>query len=72
MGEGWSDFFPASITDDDVVGEYAYGQPHGIRNYPYGQSPYTFGDLGQVAGNGCEVHSSVSLASPRAATASRI
>ena len=34
----------------------SYGDPAGIRTHPYGESPWTFGDLGQISGSGCQVH----------------
>ena len=49
MGEGWSDAFAASFTDDPVVGEYVSGNPTtGIRGVAYSNSPYTFGHFGTL------------------------
>ena len=49
MGEGWSDAFAASFTDDPVVGEYVSGNPTtGIRGVAYNNSPYTFGRFGTL------------------------
>ena len=49
MGEGWSDAFAASFTDDPVVGEYVSGNPAtGIRGVAYNNSPYTFGYFGTL------------------------
>ena len=49
MGEGWSDAYAASFTDDPVVGEYVSGNPTtGIRGVAYNNSPYTFGRFGTL------------------------
>lgn len=47
LGEGWSDFFACSITDDPIVAEYATGNPStGIREVTYGNNSLTYGDFG--------------------------
>ena len=49
MGEGWSDAYAASFTDDPVVGEYVTGNPTtGLRTVSYDNSPHTFGDIGTL------------------------
>ena len=49
MGEGWSDAYAASFTDDPVVGEYVTGNSTtGIRGVAYDNSPYTFGQFGTL------------------------
>jgi len=47
MGEGWSDYFSLSITDDPVQGAYLTGNAErGIRRASYENYPFTYGDLG--------------------------
>lgn len=49
MGEGWSDFFPCSIFDDPVVGEYVTGiQERGARHFAYDNHAWYFGHVGNV------------------------
>ena len=56
MGEGWSDYFPISLYNDPVAGEYVTGNASiGIRRYAYDASPLTYGDL-CTGSFGCEVH----------------
>ncbi|MBI4209521.1 MAG: M36 family metallopeptidase, partial [Deltaproteobacteria bacterium] len=56
MGEGWSDWFAASLYDDPIIGEYVSGNSSkGIRRYALDRNPLTYGDLCQGP-NGCEVH----------------
>lgn len=40
-----SDVVSISINGDDVVGEYSTDDPIGIRRYPYGSHPPTYGDV---------------------------
>jgi hypothetical protein len=62
MGEGWGDWFAASIFNDPVVGEYVIGYPStGLRRYALDANPLTYGDIctGGVPGGPkteCEVH----------------
>ncbi|MDP1827409.1 MAG: M36 family metallopeptidase [Archangium sp.] len=51
IGEGASDVVAFLIDGDDKVGEYAYGNPNGIRRYPYAGYPLTYGAV-----TGAEVH----------------
>jgi len=56
MGEGWSDYFPISLYNDPVAGEYVTGNAStGIRRYAYDNSPLTYGDL-CTGPYDCEVH----------------
>ncbi|MBI4454403.1 MAG: M36 family metallopeptidase [Acidobacteria bacterium] len=56
MGEGWSDWFAASIYNDSVIMEYVTGNPStGVRRYALHSNPLTYGDLCNGPG-GCEVH----------------
>ena len=49
MGEGWSDAYAASFTNDPVVGEYVSTNPAtGIRTVSYAASPLTFGQFGTL------------------------
>jgi hypothetical protein len=45
IGEGMSDTLSIYINRDDVVGEYSYNSPGGIRRYPYSNYPLTYGDV---------------------------
>ncbi len=51
IGEGASDVTAFLSNGDDVVGEYAYGDPLGIRRYPYSGYPLTYSKV-----TGAEVH----------------
>lgn len=47
LGEGWSDIFAVSITNDPIIGEYIAGdEEKGIRTVNYSQSPLVFGNFG--------------------------
>ncbi|KAF2225331.1 metalloprotease/fungalysin metallopeptidase, partial [Elsinoe ampelina] len=60
MGEGWSDFYATALrvkgSDtrevDYPIGEYVYGNPRGIRAYPYSTSletnPLTFTNINEL------------------------
>jgi hypothetical protein len=52
IGEGMSDTLAIILTEDDVVGEYAFDNPLGIRSARYTDYPRTYGDI--APGN--EVH----------------
>jgi hypothetical protein len=52
IGEGMSDVLAVILTEDDIVGEYAFDDPAGIRSAPYTDYPRTYGDV--APGN--EVH----------------
>lgn len=52
VGEGMSDTLSIYTNRNDVVGEYSYNNPKGIRRYPYTGYPLTYGDL-----TGSSVHS---------------
>jgi len=51
IGEGMSDVLAILFNDDDTVGEYATGDPNGVRTQPYTGYPRTYGDF-----TGLEVH----------------
>ena len=51
LGEGASDGLAMLFNGDDRVGEYATGNPDGIRRDPYAGYPRTYGDV-----TGAEVH----------------
>lgn len=44
IGEGMSDTLATYMNNNDVVGEYSYNNPKGIRRYPYTNYPLTYGD----------------------------
>jgi hypothetical protein len=51
MGEGWSDAYSISITDDPITGEYSTGnRERGIRRVNFAQSPLVYGDFGNRFG----------------------
>jgi hypothetical protein len=52
IGEGASDVNAFLNGTDDRIGEYAYGDPLGIRRYPYAGYPLTYSAV-----TGAEVHS---------------
>jgi hypothetical protein len=52
IGEGMSDTLAIILTEDDVVGEYAFDNPMGIRSAPYTDYPRSYGDIAP----GHEVH----------------
>jgi extracellular elastinolytic metalloproteinase len=52
IGEGMSDTLAIILTEGDIVGEYAFDDPMGIRTAPYTDYPRTYGDI--APGN--EVH----------------
>jgi len=45
VGEGNSDVLAILTNDDDVVGEYSYNDPLGIRSEPYDAYSRTYGDF---------------------------
>jgi Zn-dependent metalloprotease len=45
IGEGASDTLAILMNQDDVVGEYSYNNPVGIRRWPYTNYPRTYGQL---------------------------
>jgi len=45
IGEGASDTLAILMNNDDVVGEYSYNNPNGIRRFPYTNYPRTYGSL---------------------------
>lgn len=51
VGEGMSDVLAILMNEDDVVGEYAFDDPLGIRRFPYTNYPLTYGSV-----QGTEVH----------------
>ncbi len=51
IGEGMSDVLSIIVNNDDVVGEYSFGNPNGIRSAPYASYPRTYSDV-----TGSEVH----------------
>jgi hypothetical protein len=51
VGEGMSDGLAMLVNGDDVIGEYSYGNPLGIRRYRYEGYPLTYANV-----DGAEVH----------------
>ncbi|MEO6263423.1 MAG: M36 family metallopeptidase [Luteimonas sp.] len=51
IGEGMSDVLSIIINNDDVVGEYSFGNTNGIRSEPYANYSRTYVDI-----TGSEVH----------------
>ncbi len=51
IGEGASDVLAFLMNGDDIMGEYAWGSPEGIRRYPYSGYPLTYANV-----DGAEVH----------------
>lgn len=51
IGEGMGDVLSIYANGDDVVGEYSTDDPVGIRRYPYGSHPLTYGNV-----SGSSVH----------------
>jgi extracellular elastinolytic metalloproteinase len=51
IGEGMSDVLAVILNNNDVIGEYAFSNPAGIRSAPYSDYPRTYGDV-----QGTEVH----------------
>jgi Zn-dependent metalloprotease len=45
IGEGMSDVLAIYTNRDDVVGEYSFNDAGGIRRFPYGSHPLTYGDV---------------------------
>jgi extracellular elastinolytic metalloproteinase len=45
IGEGMGDTLALYINRNDVMGEYSYNAPGGIRRYPYTNYPNTFSDV---------------------------
>ncbi|WP_428263838.1 M36 family metallopeptidase [Haliangium sp.] len=50
IGEGMSDVLAILINDDDVVGEYSFNDPLGIRSEPYTGYSRTYGDFSNSSG----------------------
>jgi hypothetical protein len=51
IGEGMSDLCALLMNEDDVVAEYSFDDPLGIRRFPYTNYPNTYSDL-----TGTEIH----------------
>jgi hypothetical protein len=51
VGEGMSDVLSILMNEDDVVGEYSFDDPVGIRRFPYTNYPLTYRSV-----QGTEVH----------------
>ncbi|MFN2416039.1 MAG: M36 family metallopeptidase [Pyrinomonadaceae bacterium] len=57
MGEGWSDYWAVTLNNDGAVGEYATGNPIGIRRAAYSVPANTVHDsYADVCAGGCQVH----------------
>jgi hypothetical protein len=56
IGEGASDSIAIIEYNNDVVGEYAYNNPNGIRTAPYGSYANTGRTYESICSGGCEVH----------------
>jgi len=52
IGEGMSDVCALLMNEDDVLGEYSFDDPAGLRSFRYEGYPRTYGDI-----TGAEVHS---------------
>lgn len=50
IGEGMSDVLAIIINDNDVVGEYSFNNPIGIRSSPYSTHPDTIGNFSATRG----------------------
>jgi extracellular elastinolytic metalloproteinase len=61
IGEGMSDVLAIVINDNDVVGEYAFDDPKGIRRAPYTNYPNTYKSLQGTpeVHNGGEVYAAI-------------
>ena len=61
IGEGMSDVLAIVINDNDVVGEYAFDDPKGIRRAPYTNYPNTYKSLqgSPEVHNGGEVYAAI-------------
>ena len=47
LGEGWSDYYAGSVSDDPVAGTYPTGNSvSGVRRHSYEDYPFTYEDLG--------------------------
>lgn len=46
IGEGMGDVLAILMNNNDVVGEYSYNNPNGIRSAPYTNYSRTYGDMG--------------------------
>ena len=55
MGEGWSDYFAASYTNNPIMSAYLAGSAGGIRRASYQGYPYFYEDIGNSS-YGSEVH----------------
>ena len=51
VGEGMSDVCALLLNEDDVIGEYSFDDPVGVRRFRYDGYPNTYGDV-----TGAEVH----------------
>ncbi|HWS90348.1 MAG TPA: M36 family metallopeptidase [Pyrinomonadaceae bacterium] len=57
MGEGWSDYWAATLNGDGAVGEYSTGNPNGIRRAAYTVPANAVHDsYADVCAGGCQVH----------------
>jgi len=57
MGEGWSDYWGITLNGDGAMGEYATGNPIGIRRAAYAVPANTVHDsYADVCVGGCQVH----------------
>ena len=49
LAEGWSDFFPCSVFDDPVIGEYVTGnKERGARHAAYNTHPWRYESVGRT------------------------
>ncbi|HLM55729.1 MAG TPA: M36 family metallopeptidase [Pyrinomonadaceae bacterium] len=57
MGEGWSDYWAATLNGDGAVGEYSTANPNGIRRAAYTVPAAAVHDsYADVCASGCAVH----------------
>jgi fungalysin metallopeptidase (M36)/PKD domain-containing protein len=56
LGEGWSEFYATSITNDPIAGEYVCGSPTGCPLYAFDNSPLVYSQLCTLDNGDCEPH----------------
>ena len=60
IGEGMSDVLSIYVNRDDVVGEYSFNDPGGIRRFPYAGYPLTYSDFsGSSVHNDGEIYAAI-------------
>ena len=56
LGEGWSEFFGTSITNDPVAGEYVCNDALGCPGFSFDNSTLVYSDLCTLVAGACEPH----------------